>query len=41
MEYPDDCNTTMRCVVSEVAAMEGGLICFGGDFTVGMLFPDK
>jgi len=36
MEYLDDCSTAIRCVVRKVAAMEGGLICFGGDTTMGM-----
>ena len=38
MEYPDNCSTAIRCVVRKVAAMEGGLVCFGGDFTVEMYF---
>ena len=31
----------MRRVVRKVAAMEGGLVWFGGGFTMGMLFPDR
>jgi len=40
MEYPDGCSTAIRCVARKMAAMEGGLVCFGDDFTVGMLFSD-
>jgi len=36
MEYLEGCSTTIRCVARKVAAMEGGLVCFGGDFTMGM-----
>jgi len=36
MEYPEDCSTAIRHVARKVAAMEGGLVCFGGDFTTGM-----
>jgi len=38
MEYPDGYSTTIRCVARKMAAMEGGLIYFGGDFTTGMYF---
>jgi len=41
MEYLDGCSTAMRHVVRKIAAVEGGLVCFGGDFTMGMLFLDK
>jgi len=41
MEYLDSCSTAIRCVVRKVAAMEGGLVCLGGSFTAGMLFPDR
>ena len=40
MEYPDSCSTAIRCVARKVAAMEGGLVCFGDDFTMGVLFPN-
>ena len=40
MEYLDDYNTTIRHVARKVAAIEGGLVCFGDDFTMGMLFSD-
>jgi len=40
MEYPDSCSTAMRCVARKVAAIEGGLVWFGGGFTMGMLFLD-
>jgi len=36
MEYLDGCSTAIRCVVRKVAAVEGGLVCFGGDFTTEM-----
>jgi len=36
MEYPEGYSTTIRCVVRKVAAVEGKLVCFGDDFTVGM-----
>jgi len=36
MEYLNGCSTAIRHVVRKVAAMEGGLIFFGGDFTMGM-----
>jgi len=36
MEYPDGCSTTIRCVVKKMAAVEGRLVCFGDDFTMGM-----
>ena len=41
MAYPDGCNTTMRCVVRRVAAVEGRLVGSGGGFTMGTLFPDR
>jgi len=40
MEYLDGCSTTIRHVARKVAAVEGGLVCFGDDFTTGMLFLD-
>jgi len=40
MEYLDGCSTTIRCVVRKVATVKGGLVCFGDDFTMRMLFPD-
>jgi len=36
MEYSDGCSTTIRYVARKVAAMEGGLVCFGDDYTMGM-----
>jgi len=36
MKYPDGCSTAIRCVVRKVAAMEGRLVYFGDDFTMGM-----
>ena len=36
MEYSEDCNTAIRHVVRKMAAIEGGLVCFRGDITVGM-----
>ena len=36
MEYPEGCSTTMRHVARKMAAVEGRLVCFGGDFTTGM-----
>jgi len=36
MEYLDGCSTAIRYVARKVAAMEGGLVCFGGDFITGM-----
>jgi len=36
MEYPDGCSTAIRCVARKVAAVEGRLVCFGGDSTAGM-----
>jgi len=36
MEYLDSCSTAMRCVMRKVAAMEGGLVCFGDDSTMEM-----
>jgi len=34
--HPDDCSTTIRRVARNVAAMEGRVVCFGDDFTMGM-----
>jgi len=36
MEYPEVCSTTIRYVARKVATVEGGLVCFGGDSTMGM-----
>jgi len=36
MEYPEVCSTVIRCVARKVAAVEGRLVCFRGDSTVGM-----
>jgi len=36
MKYLHGCSTAMRHVARKVAAMEGRLVCFGGDSTVGM-----
>jgi len=36
MEYLEVCSTAIRCVARKVVAVEGGLVCFGGDPTVGM-----
>jgi len=36
MEYLEGCSTAIRCVARKVAAMEGGLVCFGDNFTAGM-----
>jgi len=36
MEYPEGCITAIRYIARKVAAMKGGLICFGGDFTIRM-----
>jgi len=36
MKYPDGCSTAIRHVARKVAAVEGGLVCFGDDFTMGM-----
>jgi len=36
MEYLDDCSTTIRCIARKMAAMEGGLVCFGGNTTIEM-----
>jgi len=41
MEYSNDYSTAIRCVTRKVAAVEGRLVCFGDDFTMGMLFPDR
>jgi len=36
MKYPEDCSTAIRCVARRMAAVEGRLVCFGGDITIGM-----
>jgi len=36
MEYPEGCSTAIRHVVRKIAAVEGRLVCFGDDFTMGM-----
>jgi len=36
MKYPEGYSTAIRCVARKVAAVEGGLVCFGGDITTGM-----
>jgi len=36
MEYSEGCSTAIKCVTRKVAAMEGGLVYFGGDSTTGM-----
>jgi len=36
MEYPEGCSTAIRHVVRKMAAMEGKLVCFEGNFTIGM-----
>ena len=41
MEYPEGCSIAMRHVARKVAAVEGGLVWFGGSFTAGTLFPDR
>jgi len=41
MEYPEGCNTAMRHVARKVAIVEGGLVWFGGGFTIEMLFLDR
>ena len=41
MEYLDGCSTAIRHVIRKVAAMEGRLVCFGDEYTAGMLFLDK
>ena len=33
---PGDCSTAIRHVVRKVTAIEGGLVCFEGDSTMGM-----
>ena len=38
MEYPNSCSTAMRRVTKKMAAIEGRLIWFGGDFTMGCSF---
>jgi len=38
MEYLDGCSTTLRRVAKRVATLEGGLVWFGGGFTMGTLF---
>jgi len=41
MEYLDGCTTTIRCVAKKIAAVEGGLVCFGDDFSTVMLFLNR
>jgi len=36
MEYLDGYSTAMRCVARKMAAVEGGLVCFGDNFTMEM-----
>jgi len=36
MEYLDGCSTAIRYVARKVATMEGRLVCYGDDYTVGM-----
>ena len=36
MEYLESCSTAIRCIARKVATIEGRLVCFGDDFTVGM-----
>jgi len=36
MEYPEGCSTAIRCVARKVATVEGRLVYFRGDNTVGM-----
>jgi len=36
MEYLESCSTAIRHVARKVTAIEGGLVCFRDDFTVGM-----
>jgi len=36
MEYLEVCSTAIRHVVRKVAAVEGRLVCFGGDSTMEM-----
>jgi len=36
MEYPEDCSTTIRHIARKIATVEGRLVCFGDNFTVGM-----
>ena len=36
MEYLEGCSTAIRHVARKVAAMEGGLVYFGSDSTMGM-----
>jgi len=40
MEYLNGCSTAIRCVARKMATVEGRLVCFGDDFTIGMLFLD-
>jgi len=35
-EYPEGCSTTIKRVARKVAAVEGGLVWFGGGITAGM-----
>jgi len=36
MEYPEGCSTAIRHVARKMAAVEGGLVFFGGDITTEM-----
>ena len=36
MEYPDECNTTVRHIARKVAVMKGELVQLEGDITTGM-----
>jgi len=36
MEYLEGYSTTIRHIARKVAAVEGRLVCFRGDITVGM-----
>jgi len=40
MEYPDGYSTAIRHVVRKMATVKGRFVCFGDDFTTGMLFLD-
>jgi len=36
MEYLDGCSTAIRHVMRKVATVEGRLVCFEDDYTMGM-----
>ena len=36
MEYLNGCSTAIRHVARKVAIMKGRLVCFEGDFTMGI-----